>query len=183
VVCRDYPKPAFETAGTFQEAQALSQKLRDAPRPAKPLRIVIIGAGLAGLSAAKYLSDAGHIPIVLEGRDVLGGKVSTIEPPACSMGACSGFHAVAHTRHHSSGGGVPTEAAACSPAATALKTCMWLVSAAVSQHELTVGWRQQQRHLPSSSCWCCGKEHAISAVLPHTARAQAQLTCAHRDLC
>ncbi len=76
IVCRDYPKPAFETAGTFQEAQALSQKLRDAPRPAKPLRVVIIGAGLAGLSAAKYLSDAGHIPIVLEGRDVLGGKVS-----------------------------------------------------------------------------------------------------------
>lgn len=79
MVCRDYPRPAFETAGTFQEAQALSQKLRDAPRPAKPLRVVIIGAGLAGLSAAKYLSDAGHIPIVLEGRDVLGGKVSAIE--------------------------------------------------------------------------------------------------------
>lgn len=76
VVCRDYPRPAFETAGTFQEAQALSQKFKDAPRPAKPLRVVVIGAGLAGLSTAKYLSDAGHIPIVLEGRDVLGGKVS-----------------------------------------------------------------------------------------------------------
>jgi 15-cis-phytoene desaturase len=76
VVARDYPKPAFETAGTFQEAQALSEKLRNAPRPEKPLKVVIIGAGLAGLSAAKYLSDAGHIPIVLEGRDVLGGKVS-----------------------------------------------------------------------------------------------------------
>jgi len=75
VMARDYPKPDFETAGTFQEAQALSQKLRAAPRPEKPLKIVIIGAGLAGLSTAKYLSDAGHIPIVLEGRDVLGGKV------------------------------------------------------------------------------------------------------------
>lgn len=79
MVCRDYPRPAFETAGTFQEAQALSQRLRDAPRPAKPLKVVIIGAGLAGLSTAKYLSDAGHIPIVLEGRDVLGGKVCIIE--------------------------------------------------------------------------------------------------------
>ncbi|WIA30158.1 hypothetical protein OEZ86_000250 [Tetradesmus obliquus] len=76
VVARDYPKPAFETAGTFQEAQALSDKLRNAPRPEKPLKVVIIGAGLAGLSTAKYLSDAGHIPIVLEGRDVLGGKVA-----------------------------------------------------------------------------------------------------------
>ncbi|KXZ55966.1 hypothetical protein GPECTOR_2g1518 [Gonium pectorale] len=76
VVARDYPRPAFETAETFQEAQALSAKLRNAPRPAKPLKVVIAGAGLAGLSAAKYLSDAGHHPIVLEGRDVLGGKVA-----------------------------------------------------------------------------------------------------------
>ncbi|KAG2452505.1 hypothetical protein HYH02_002744 [Chlamydomonas schloesseri] len=76
VVARDYPRPGFETAETFQEAQALSSKLKNAPRPAKPLKVVIAGAGLAGLSAAKYLSDAGHHPIVLEGRDVLGGKVA-----------------------------------------------------------------------------------------------------------
>jgi 15-cis-phytoene desaturase len=75
VVCKDYPKPGFETAGTYQEMAALSAKLKAAPRPEKPLKVVIAGAGLAGLSAAKYLSDAGHIPIVLEGRDVLGGKV------------------------------------------------------------------------------------------------------------
>jgi len=93
VVCRDYPRPAFETAGTFQEAEALSKRLRDAPRPAKPLKVVIIGAGLAGLSAAKYLSDAGHIPIVLEGRDVLGGKVCKIEAVAfISHGRCCQPH-------------------------------------------------------------------------------------------
>ncbi|HIK26662.1 MAG: 15-cis-phytoene desaturase [Oscillatoriaceae bacterium SKW80] len=39
-------------------------------------RVAIAGAGLAGLSCAKYLIDAGHIPIVLERRDVLGGKVA-----------------------------------------------------------------------------------------------------------
>ncbi len=37
---------------------------------------MIAGAGLAGLSTAKYLSDAGHVPIVLEARDLLGGKVA-----------------------------------------------------------------------------------------------------------
>jgi len=40
------------------------------------MRVAIAGAGLAGLSCAKYLADAGHEPIVLEARDVLGGKVA-----------------------------------------------------------------------------------------------------------
>jgi len=38
--------------------------------------VAIAGAGLAGLSCAKYLTDAGHTPIVLERQDVLGGKVA-----------------------------------------------------------------------------------------------------------
>lgn len=33
-------------------------------------------SGLAGLSTAKYLADAGHKPVLLEARDVLGGKVT-----------------------------------------------------------------------------------------------------------
>jgi 15-cis-phytoene desaturase len=40
------------------------------------MRVAIAGAGLAGLSCAKYLVDAGHTPIVLESRDVLGGLVA-----------------------------------------------------------------------------------------------------------
>ncbi len=40
------------------------------------MRVVIAGAGLAGLSCAKYLADAGHTPVVYEARDVLGGKVA-----------------------------------------------------------------------------------------------------------
>jgi 15-cis-phytoene desaturase len=54
----------------------LSTELKSAPKPERPLRVVIAGAGLAGLSTAKYLADAGHHPIVLEARDVLGGKVA-----------------------------------------------------------------------------------------------------------
>ncbi|MBE9077614.1 15-cis-phytoene desaturase [Romeria aff. gracilis LEGE 07310] len=40
------------------------------------MRVAIAGAGLAGLACAKYLADAGHIPIVVESRDVLGGLVA-----------------------------------------------------------------------------------------------------------
>nr|AUE44525.1 phytoene desaturase [Gloeochaete wittrockiana] len=40
------------------------------------LKVAIAGAGLAGLSCAKYLADLGHTPIVYEARDVLGGKVA-----------------------------------------------------------------------------------------------------------
>ena len=50
-------------------------EIRSVPRPERPLRVIIAGAGLAGLSTAKHLTDAGHHPVVLEGRDVLGGKV------------------------------------------------------------------------------------------------------------
>jgi 15-cis-phytoene desaturase len=40
------------------------------------MRVAIAGGGLAGLSCAKYLVDAGHTPIVLESREVLGGLVA-----------------------------------------------------------------------------------------------------------
>lgn len=40
------------------------------------MRVAIAGAGLAGLSCAKYLTDAGYTPIILESRDVLGGLVA-----------------------------------------------------------------------------------------------------------
>ena len=40
------------------------------------MRVAIAGGGLAGLACAKYLADAGHTPVVLESRDVLGGLVA-----------------------------------------------------------------------------------------------------------
>ena len=40
------------------------------------MRVAIAGAGLAGLSCAKYLVDLGHTPIVLERSEVLGGLVA-----------------------------------------------------------------------------------------------------------
>lgn len=45
IVCRDYPRPPLETSPTFLQAAALSAQLREFPRPERPLKVVIAGAG------------------------------------------------------------------------------------------------------------------------------------------
>src|SRR3954451_1140947 len=52
------------------------------------MKAVVVGGGLAGLSAALELVDAGHEGTLIEGRPTLGGKVQTLperaddpEPP------------------------------------------------------------------------------------------------------
>jgi hypothetical protein len=42
-------------------------------------RVVIIGAGAAGLAAARWLKERGFNPLVLEARDRVGGRIHTVE--------------------------------------------------------------------------------------------------------
>ena len=46
-----------------------------------PKKIIIIGAGMAGLSAGYELSQAGHEVTILEARTYCGGRVHTIREP------------------------------------------------------------------------------------------------------
>jgi monoamine oxidase len=47
------------------------------PDPGTPGRVVVVGAGLAGLTAALTLRDAGWEVLVVEARDRVGGRVHT----------------------------------------------------------------------------------------------------------
>src|SRR5258707_6026703 len=47
----------------------------------KKKRVVVVGAGMAGLVAAYELLKAGHDPIILETRQRVGGRVYTVRDP------------------------------------------------------------------------------------------------------
>jgi 15-cis-phytoene desaturase len=76
VAMRDFPKPNIENTDNYRTSTALTDKLKSLKGKGGSKKVAIIGGGLSGLAAAKYLVDAGHQPTVYEARDVLGGKVS-----------------------------------------------------------------------------------------------------------
>jgi len=47
----------------------------------KPKKVIIVGAGLAGLAAGYELKRAGHTPIILEAQQRVGGRVYTLRDP------------------------------------------------------------------------------------------------------
>ncbi|MEU0298723.1 flavin monoamine oxidase family protein [Streptomyces sp. NPDC006175] len=49
--------------------------------------VVVVGAGLAGLTAADQLAQAGYDVIVVEGRDRIGGRIHTVEVAGVAVDA------------------------------------------------------------------------------------------------
>ena len=61
------------THGAWESGRRASEELLDSMGS-----IVVIGAGFAGLAAARALTDAGRDVIVVEGRDRTGGRAHTV---------------------------------------------------------------------------------------------------------
>jgi monoamine oxidase len=51
------------------------------PRADRPARVIVVGAGMAGLVAASTLLRAGHEPVLLEAQQRVGGRVLTLREP------------------------------------------------------------------------------------------------------
>lgn len=51
------------------------------PKAAVPKKVIIVGAGMAGLVAASELLRAGHDPLILEAQQRIGGRVQTLREP------------------------------------------------------------------------------------------------------
>jgi len=55
--------------------------IRSQFKDGKPKKVLIVGAGLAGLVAGYELKRAGHSPIILEAQQRVGGRVYTLRDP------------------------------------------------------------------------------------------------------
>ncbi|TFD65673.1 flavin monoamine oxidase family protein [Cryobacterium ruanii] len=71
---------AVDEPGTVRGARAsallAASQVQDVAAPGE--RITIVGAGIAGITAARQLVDAGFNVVVIEARDRIGGRIDTV---------------------------------------------------------------------------------------------------------
>ena len=75
---REFLKRGLMAASALSAVPFQSSVRAEAGRGSAPKRVIVIGAGLAGLSAAYELTQAGHEVTVLEARTRPGGRVYTM---------------------------------------------------------------------------------------------------------
>jgi monoamine oxidase len=80
---RDFLKQTAVAAVTLSASslRAFASGRKDLERRGASKKVIVIGAGLAGLSAAYELTQAGHDVTVLEARTRPGGRVHTLRDP------------------------------------------------------------------------------------------------------
>ncbi len=72
----------MKTAHSIEEyIGVIRQGIRSKFAGGKPKKVVIAGAGMAGLVAGYELKRAGHTPIILEAQQRVGGRVYTLRQP------------------------------------------------------------------------------------------------------
>jgi len=72
----------MQTAHSIQDyLDVVTQGIRKKFGDGKPKKVIIVGAGLAGLSAGYELKRTGHTPVILEAQQRVGGRVYTLREP------------------------------------------------------------------------------------------------------
>ncbi|XP_077578998.1 L-amino-acid oxidase-like [Stigmatopora nigra] len=94
--------PLFDCLQDKDYDELLDIVERGLPATKNPKHVAIIGGGMAGLTAATYLKDAGHEVTIIEASDRIGGRVETYRNPKegwyAELGAMRipSFHKILH---------------------------------------------------------------------------------------
>src|SRR5262245_46684935 len=89
---------ALTAALPFVDPFAGAAEVQDLERRGPARRVIVVGAGLAGLCAAYQLSRAGHDVVVLEAQRRAGGRVETLRDFAEDL--CAETGATRIPEHH-----------------------------------------------------------------------------------
>lgn len=86
------PVKVTKLAKMWLPFRAKAKEKKALPRPPAPKKVVVLGAGYAGLAAAKELLLRGHDVTLIEGRALLGGRAHSFVDPKSGLRLDNGQH-------------------------------------------------------------------------------------------